>query len=980
MDNNEIKKYIVKITYNKKLGSGVIFPISSTKEFFYIFTAKHTFFKEEMNIEDMKVEEIEDCINMQNPEIGNIIVKKDDIQSNINKEYDLLIFRISTELNQKIKKLRPISVFSDNFKSCTIMGYPKIRDKKDTQFDTFLCTYKQENKKSYLFEMDSNKKLSSFKDSDGNPNSNIAGVSGSGVFVKGSTEKLYLVGIQIQSATLDSIIAIDLRKIFDELNEKLDNTLTLGGYQFFEEIGLDIKKLEFDDLMDKLNNDKELQDIKNHNTFDSEIDFIEQPTYRDRMNSKYKKLQEDRKELSDTFLYQGIVFHKNGKNQQATNRFKKAITLYPDYKHYFAKAKFERDKITKEQREAKERIDKESAFSDNIEMAIETLRSDIEKYKADENSKSLIETYRQIISLLSIKYDDNESEIINFSKELAKVLISNNKFIEAENILLNIEDDEVSSNLYKIYTNEEFSKNSCLNKKQFSNKLIDLLGRLDRESIEYQDIKTKLEELNIFDNQMIEFHEKFVSLERKYESTVAKLTQDIQLLSTHVSDKTLLNKINYRVFNTDKKLDTVSQNILTKIDTSTNKITKKLDEVKITIIKTNSQELNNFLDNVYRSNQSLVSKIQTMYHQNDRASKQAFIILNNSIKSMNEKIEECLNRAVPEGKSTSKDSNNNQVDIEKIIKDSNWNFYNAIQGLYEKDSDSYNRKLLEMSIAFTKREHELHIENLKESHKNEILEIDKRYQEEVITLKEKMKNLVDTLKGITLKYQDSENISMKKNKELIFLKEEYNELEKSFENDSKTNLTEKAKQRFQEKIKVLTIKIVKLENDLLLKEKDVELKESEFKRELSSIKLTKSETNLKESLELSNKTSWNLLKLDDRYEEKIKELEYKLNEIKFNSKNKKRFRKYLRKILNFEKKLDEIKRRGDVYPVKVDPNITLHLLEKDLEKIDKIISKRQSKLYASYCITRNIIIGVIAMTILLLYEPFWRYIIDYFHF
>ena len=223
MDNDEIKKYIVKITYNTKLGSGVIVPISSTKEFFYIFTAKHTFFEEGMSIEDMKVEEIEDCIVMKNPKIDNIIVKKEDIQSNINKEYDLLIFRISTELNPKIKELKPISIFSDKFTSCTIMGYPKIRDKKDTQFDTFFCSYKHKNEKSYLFEMDSNKKLASYRDKDGNPNSNIAGVSGSGVFVQGSTEELYLVGIQIQSATLDSLIAIDLRKIFDELNEKLDN-------------------------------------------------------------------------------------------------------------------------------------------------------------------------------------------------------------------------------------------------------------------------------------------------------------------------------------------------------------------------------------------------------------------------------------------------------------------------------------------------------------------------------------------------------------------------------------------------------------------------------------------------------------------------------------------------------------------------------------------------------------------------------------
>jgi hypothetical protein len=82
MDNNEIKKYIVKITYKDYGGSGVIIPLSCTQEYFYIFTAKHTF------TDNLNIEEIEDSITIENPIIGNIIVKKDDIQSDINKEYD----------------------------------------------------------------------------------------------------------------------------------------------------------------------------------------------------------------------------------------------------------------------------------------------------------------------------------------------------------------------------------------------------------------------------------------------------------------------------------------------------------------------------------------------------------------------------------------------------------------------------------------------------------------------------------------------------------------------------------------------------------------------------------------------------------------------------------------------------------------------------------------------------------------------------
>ena len=471
--------------------------------------------------------------------------------------------------------------------------------------------------------------------------------------------------------------------------------------------------------------------LKKHDNFYSEIDFIEQPTYRDTMNSKYKQLQEKRKELSDTFLYQGIVFHKNGKNQQATNRFKKAITLYPDYKHYFAKAKFERDKITKEQREAKEKIDKESAFSDN-------------------------------------------------------------EFIEAENILLNIEDDEVSSNLYKIYTNEEFSKNNCLNKKQFSNKLIDLLGRLDRESIEYQDIKTKLEELNIFDNQMIEFHEKFVSLERKYESTVAKLTQDIQLLSTHVSDKTLLKQINCNVESTDKKIDKVSITLSNKIDTSKSEITNKLDEIKLT----NNQQLNNLVESIYKSNQNFVSETQTIYEANDRVNKEAKIVLDNSIKSMNEKMENFLSKLVK-----SIDDNEKSIDeIEKLIKNSNESFCKEIKELYEKEEDLDRNELLQLSIDSLKKEHQRHIDNLLKEKNREITSLEESIGELSINSENNEKTIKDLNKDIEQLKGKTEQIE--ELKESINLSSETSKRLKKLEEESKGKL-EKYIEQIEEKYKEL---------------------------------------------------------------------------------------------------------------------------------------------------------------------------------
>jgi len=880
MDNNEIKKYIVKITYNNYGGSGVIIPLSATKEYFYIFTVKHTFFNEDIKIENIDISNIEDKIIIENPDIGKINVTNKDIQPDIDKKYDLLIFRILVKLNPKIENLKPLSIFSDDFRECTVMGYPKARINKETKYDTFTCFYKQQNKKPYIFEMDSNKLLTTHRDKYLNPKDSISGISGSGVFVKDSTEELYLVGIQIQSATHNALIAIDLREIFDEINKKLNNTLTIGGYQFFEEIGLDIKKLEFSNLLDKLNNE-EISKIKKHNGFDSEINFLEQNNYRKSMNKKYNELQKKMKLLSDTFLYQGIIFHENGKHQQATNRFKKAITLYPEYKHYFAKAKYERDTITKKQKEAKQKIDKESNFINDINLVIDTLKSDIKSYEENEKYEELEEVYRQLISLLSIEFDKNEDEIKNLSKKLSKILISNKKFVEAEDILLKIEDSDIGFDLYKIYSNQEFIKNSCLNKKQFSNKLLNLLGLLDRKSSEYKDIKNRLEELNIFDNHMIEFHEKFISLENKYETTIKKLTDDIQLLSNNISDKTLLKKINYRVFNTDKKLDII------------------IGVIK----KTNNKKIDNILENICNSNKVLVNKIQTMYHQNDRVSKKAKIALNESILSMNKKIDEF--------------SNNNIQNIEKIIKDSNWNFYNAIQGLLEKETDLYNRKLLEMYIAFTKQEHKLHIENLEKFH-----------DVKVRKLLEEKNNLAKLMDELAVDYQNSENKYIKTKKEFILLEKKYIALKKQ----------------------IMSIKKILSKEDELKYINEI----NKLKQSIEKLKVQNEQINkLKENIKLSSDTANKLVDLEKNCI-KIDDIEKRFNQIKYNPKNEKRLRRISKQIHGFENKLEEIKKAKSK-----DPKITLKLVRADLEKIESIMNENKRPIWNIYFKTRFVILTLI---------------------
>ncbi len=124
---------------------------------------------------------------------------------------------------------------------------------------------------------------------------------------------------------------------------------------------------------------------------------------------------------------------------------------------------------------------------------------------------------------------------------------------------------------------------------------------------------------------MLALNEKFATMEYQIKDYKSKIELLTNMLSSGTQNQDILNQ----VIKTDGKLDNVSK-----------EITKKLDEVKTTIIKTNNQKLNIFLENVYRSNQALVSKIQTIYHQNDKVNRKSKMALDNSIKIMNERIEE----------------------------------------------------------------------------------------------------------------------------------------------------------------------------------------------------------------------------------------------------------------------------------------------------------------------------------------------------
>jgi len=716
-NNDVLKKYIVRIEYSAdgftSEGSGVIVPLEKKENRFYIFTAKHTFFKDNTNNVDMDETKIDEnkikikIFDFNNKETNSQVLSV----IGIGREYDFVILVVEKSIS--LSPDTPLPIDTGDFKDCKICGFPTSKKLDTDKSILFDCTYSTRDDNSDTYEVKSNTLLTT-KGINLNANVAISGLSGAGVFVESATGKLYLAGIQIKTASHNSLVCLDIRILAREINEALkDNncpSVEIDSYVLKEEWGIDISKLDFNKMLNKLKLDK----LK-----DEELNKLKEKPYKELIkdfNRGIKQnLDKESKELAKKYLYLSLLFHKNEDNRRSTIYFKKAVKNNPSYYALFLKAKDERG-LNDKQKEKYSEINSEVSNSDIFadDLFFEMLEDKLEKIEDFDEKEGV---YIQMIKLLETKlrelengsdFEEKKKELI-FEKsiELFEWYLSEKKLDDADNLLFDLKEKKYSVDeyIYQLYTNQNFWKNSSSSKQELSKRYLDLLDRFKDDEERFKKLKEQLDllydetdgarrELNGVKEQIKKYEEQINSLE--------------DMFTKYIKDEKVLNKVNF-----------VSE----KIDKSTNEITKKIDEVKVTIIKTNNQKLNNFLENVYRSNQALVSKIQTMYHQNDRVSKQAFIILNNSIKSMNEKIEECLNRPVPDAKPTNEDSNNNQVDIEKIIKESNLNFYKAIQCLYEKDSDSYNRKLLEMSIAFTKKEHELHIENLKGSHQNELLKV-----------------------------------------------------------------------------------------------------------------------------------------------------------------------------------------------------------------------------------------------------------------
>jgi hypothetical protein len=840
MNNDILKKCIVRLEYKSTIdtdkfegsGSGAIVHLDKKekeRDYFYIFTAKHTFFKDNINNEDMDESKINpnniSIFDFNNQEIHSKVLSI----IGIDVKYDFLILVVE-KTTYSLPKIPSLPIYEDDFKECKICGFPSSKKPDKNTSILFDCTYSMRDDVSDTYEVKSNTILT-IDGANLNANTEISGLSGSGVFVESATGKPYLAGIQIQTASHNSLVCLDIRILAREINDALASNndylpIEIDGYALKDELGIDTSKIDFNAMLDKLKDD-ELDKFKDK----SHKKLIEA------FNGGIKqKLDEKSKELANKYLYLSLLFHKEKDNRRSTIYFKKAVKHNPSYYALFLKAKDERD-LTEKEKEKYHEINSEVSNSDISadDLFLEMLDDKLKKLKDSDEKEGV---YIQMIKLLETQlrelksgqdFDMKKELIMSKSIELFQLYLNKNKLDDADKLLLDLKEKKYSGideYLSQLYINQDFQKESASSKQELSKRYLELLDIFKEDGEKFPKLKEQLTLL--YDDKTDRVTSELNSVKKqikKYEEQINSLED---MFTKYIKEEKVLNKVD-EVHNQLKKSHT------------------KLDDISSIISRNHDVLIQVLLNGIIESNKELMGRVQKIYYDSNTNEK-LVQTLNSIITYMNQRVKKLPIQS------------DKQLDIkgiEKIIKECNFTLYKGIKKLYEKNTDSSKDDLFRKSLAVAEKRHQEHLVSLKKSLEEQ--------REDIVNFKIQLKKLNQWLDEITEKYNAKKVQSIEFEDKILELKEENILLETSF---SKTNNGIKDSidlERYK-------LKIEHLEKELLLLEgKSIQIDD------------------LKNSIALSSKTAETLVSLEktnrDKLEIYLEKIEQKYGELDSEKKN-----------------------------------------------------------------------------------------------
>jgi len=431
----EIRNFITRIEYQNgeqlNNASGVII---KTELSAYILTVKHTF-KERINQHLSKVKPIDSNLIKVYDYDKNLIPISGVIFLD-NEELDIALFKIDINRYEKINKIESLELYMGDFNFCAIAGYPQSR--KNNQSVIIHASNPDEvEEDEFSIQLKAESAISSFHKDE---MENLKGLSGGGVFKRGESGKIYFIGIQYAYTDYTVFLkVIDIRTIVNDIEMKIEGELPLGKYPFFEQLGIDVSKLNFESLENSLKLNKDIKKIKKH---PDEYKFLlENDRYNRNLEKNYISLKKEMKRLAEIYLYHGKVFFDNGDRIRAFNSFSRAIELYPEYKFYFLKDEFKEITLTEKQKDNRDKLKEEIRISSDSDIMEIVLEDNLNSNKKKGRSDSLERSIEEFISFLSQRFEKNRQKIIDLWIELSKVKLDSGEAIEAEKILLNVRDN-----------------------------------------------------------------------------------------------------------------------------------------------------------------------------------------------------------------------------------------------------------------------------------------------------------------------------------------------------------------------------------------------------------------------------------------------------------------------------------------------------------------------------------------------------------
>jgi len=489
LKREELCEFIVRLEYQKdenrvEKASGVI--LKTNNKSAYILTAKHTFKSSTINTEAITIKDYWD---------REIQVIKSYL---LDKDLDIAILKIDDSSMKIIEKTKKLKLYMGEFNDCAIAGYPKSL--KGIKSEVIQMSNPDEiDANSISFQIKSKEPLSSFEIPE---MANLKGLSGSGVFKRGIDGEIFLVGIQYRYMRTIYLECLDIRKLVKDIKVHIGEELLLGEYPFFEELGIDVNKLNFESLENLFRNNKEIRKIQRSS---NQYQFLLEDNRSNRKLEKdYHNLKKEMRELAQRYFYQGKIFVDNQDMIRAYNSFSRAIELSPEYKIYLAKDAFKKDMLTDEEERAREKLRDEVKVSTDSIIYAQVLKDNIENNESNNNYEDLEFNYRELLSFYYSNFLKYRKEIIDLLKKLAKIKLFNKKPIDAEKILLeakkyleNENKESVDILLIELYMSKTYIQDNSVSYKELYQKLLDLQQKFSEQSDYYIFISKTLNQIKV---------------------------------------------------------------------------------------------------------------------------------------------------------------------------------------------------------------------------------------------------------------------------------------------------------------------------------------------------------------------------------------------------------------------------------------------------------------------------------------------------